>query len=74
MFFKHVDQSATKNEIKVALLEIAADNGESLSKSKADTLADKFKRGLFDPMLEKFIQYQDPTGETAVKRVMAVTV
>lgn len=70
MFFKHVDQSATKNEIKVALLEIAAENGETLSKSKADTLADKFKRGLFDPLLEKFIQYSDPTGEKAVSNAL----
>lgn len=74
MFFKHVDQSATKNEIKVALLEIAADNGETLSKSKADNLADKFKRGLFDPLLEKFIQYQDPTGEQAVSNTLKATV
>ncbi|MGO3150494.1 hypothetical protein ACTXJX_12695 [Glutamicibacter ardleyensis] len=70
MFFKHVDQSATKKEIKDALLDIAHENGEALSKSKADTLADKFKRGLFDPLLEKFIQYSDPTGEKAVSNAL----
>lgn len=71
MFFKDVDRSATKNEIKAALLDIAATNGELLSKSRADSLADKFKRGEFDPMLARFIQYSDITGETAAKNVDA---
>lgn len=73
MFFKSVDQSATKNEIRDALLMIATDNNETLSQSKANNLADKFKKGLYDPMLAKFIQYSDKTGEMAVKNVMAVT-
>lgn len=68
MFFKEVDRSAPKGAIKDALLMIAADNGEVLSKSRADMLADKFKRGMFDPMLARFIQYSDPTGETATTR------
>ena len=67
MFFKDVDRTATKNEIKEALLNIAADNGELLSKSRADVLADKFKRGDFDPMLARFIQYSDPVGEEATR-------
>lgn len=71
MFFKDVDRSATKNDIKAALLDIATQNGELLSKSRADTLADKFKRGEYDPMLAKFIQYSDPVGELATANVDA---
>ena len=71
MFLKSVDQAATKNEIRDALLTIATDNGETLSKSKANNLADKFKKGLYDPMLARFIQYSDPTGERAVKNILA---
>lgn len=71
VFFKDVDRSATKNEIKSALLDIAATNGEILSKSRADSLADKFKRGEFDPMLARFIQYTDNTGEEAAANVDA---
>ena len=69
MFFKDVDRTATKSSIKDALLTIAAENGELLSKSRADALADKFKRGEFDPMLAKFIQYSDLTGEMAARNV-----
>lgn len=68
MFFKDVDRAAPKNDIKDALIWIAAENGELLSKSRADALADKFKRGMFDPMLARFIQYSDPTGEEATRR------
>lgn len=71
MFFKSVDQSATKADIRDALLEIARENGETLSKAKAHNLATKFKQGAFDPLLIKFIQYSDPTGETAVNKVLA---
>lgn len=66
MFFKKVDQSATKNEIKLALLDFASENDTPLSKSKADALADKFKRGQFDPLLARFIHYNDSVGEEAV--------
>lgn len=71
MFFKDVDRSARKNDIRDALLTIAASNGEDLSKSRADVLADKFKRGEFDPMLLRCIQYTDNTGETATRNVDA---
>lgn len=71
MFFKDVDRSATKNEIKDALLDIAATNGELLSPSRADKLANKFKRGEYDPMLARFIQYSDPVGEEASSNVDA---
>ena len=71
MFFKDVDRTARKNDIRDALLNIAADNGEDLSKARADKLADKFKRGEFDPMLARFIQYSDPTGEAATRNVDA---
>jgi len=71
VFFKDVDRTARKNDIRDALLTIAADNGEDLSRARADKLADKFKRGEFDPMLARFIQYSDPTGEEAARKVDA---
>ncbi len=71
MFFKDVDRTATKNEIRDALAAYATSNGETLSKSTANNLADKFKKGVYDPMLARFIQYSDITGEQAVKNVMA---
>ena len=71
MFFKDVDRSATKNDIAAALLTIATENGELLSPARADKLANKFKRGEFDPMLLRFIQYADNTGETASANVDA---
>jgi len=65
VFFKEVDRTARKNEIRDALLDIARSNGEPLSDARANNLAIKFKKGLFDPDLARFIQYSDPTGETA---------
>ena len=67
MFFRYVDRTATKNEIADALQMIAAENGETLSDARADKLANKFKKGQFDPMLARFIQYSDPTGEEATR-------
>lgn len=64
------DRSATKNEIRDALLALAATNDHPLSRSRADYLADKFKRGLFDPELARVLSYSDPTGEIAVRNVM----
>lgn len=71
MFFKDVDRSARKNDIRDALLDIAASNGEELSPARANNLAIKFKAGTFDPMLARFIQYSDPTGEEAAATVDA---
>lgn len=67
MYLRYVDRTATKNEIRDSLLLIAHENGEQLSPARADKLANKFKKGLFDPDLAKFIQYSDPTGETAAR-------
>lgn len=64
MFFKFVDKSAPKNEIRDALLMIADENGEFLSKARADRLANRFKKGEYDPDLARFIQYADPVGES----------
>lgn len=66
MFFKAVDRLSTKNEIRDALLNIAAENGEALSRSKANNLADSFKKGHYDPDLMRFVNYSDPVGEEAV--------
>jgi hypothetical protein len=68
VFLRYVDRSATKNEIAAALKWEAADNGETLSDARADKLANKFKRGQFDPDLARFIQYSDPVGEEATSR------
>ena len=65
------DLTATKNEIRDALLDLAAIKDHPLSKARANNLADKFKRGLFDPELAYVLGHSDPTGETAVKNVMA---
>lgn len=71
MFFRSVDRTAPKSEIRDQLMWTAYDNGETLSKARADKLADKFKRGQFDPDLARFIQYSDPTGEEASSHVDA---
>ena len=69
MFLHPVDRTARKSDIKDALLVMAANEGQYLSDAKADKLANKFKKGEFDPLLARFIQYSDPTGETAAKNV-----
>ncbi len=71
MFFKAVDKSATKNEIRDALIWNANENREDLSPARADKLANKFKKGEFDPDLARFVQYSDPTGEHAVSNALA---
>ena len=68
MFFRYVDRTATKNDIAAALKNIATANNETLSDARADKLANKFKKGLFDPDLARFIQYSDPVGEEATRR------
>lgn len=68
----YVDPTATKNEIRDHLLVMAAEADHELSKSRANNLADKFKKGMFDPELAYVLGHQDPTGEEAVRRVMAV--
>lgn len=70
MFYVEVDRAATKNEIRDALYEIASEAGRPISEARADKLANKFKKGLFDPELEQVLQYQDPTGETAVANAL----
>lgn len=70
MFLMPVDRSATKNEIRDALLNLAAEAVQDLSPAKADKLANKFKKGLFDPILKSLLTYQDPTGDTATTNLM----
>lgn len=65
MFLKGFDRRATKNELRDALLEIAATNGAELSDAKADKLANNFKKGQYDPDLAYILDYDDTTGETA---------
>lgn len=68
-YCRYVDRSATKNEIRDALISIAAENGELLSQSRANNLADRFKKGKFDPELLCRLTYRDPTGEEAVRNI-----
>jgi hypothetical protein len=68
VFFRFVDHTAPKNEIRDQLIWTAYDNGETLSKARADKLATKFKRGEYDPDLARYIQWSDPTGEEATRR------
>ena len=65
-----VNPKDTKNKIRDDLMLMAAEQGEPLSKSRANNLADKFKKGLFDPELQRIINYSDPTGETATNNVL----
>lgn len=64
------DRTATKNEIKSALLDLAAQAGHPLSIAKADKLANAFKKGKYDAELQYILDYSDPTGETAVNNVL----
>lgn len=70
MFTAYVNPKMTKNQIRDGLLEMAHDAGQLLSKAKADKLANKFKKGLFDPELQKVLTYPDPTGETATRHTI----
>ena len=65
-----VNPKDTKNKIRDDLMLMAAEQGETLSKSRANNLADKFKKGLFDPELQRIINYSDPVGEQAVNNVL----
>lgn len=64
------DLTATKGEIRDALLDLAGAKDQPLSRSRADRLADRFKRGLYDPELAYVLDHADPTGETAVAHVL----
>lgn len=65
-----LDRAQTKNQIRDRLLVEAFWADHQLSKSRADNLANKYKKGLFDPELQRIINYSDPTGETATNNVM----
>lgn len=70
MFYKACDRSARKNDIRDWLEYLAEDAGLTVSRSKANRLAQKFKQGVFDPALVPVTMWADPTGETAVANVM----
>lgn len=73
MFFDsigHLDRSARKNEIRDELMFLAGEHSHPISKARAEKLADKYKRGLFDPELARVIAWSDPTGERAVENVL----
>lgn len=68
-----IDRSLTKNEIAEQLVQLAAVHGQILTPSRADKLANRFKKGQFDPELKSLLVYRDPTGDQAVARVLATT-
>lgn len=65
-----LSRSKTKNQIRDVLLLEAALADHPLSKSRANNLADKYKKGLYDPELQYILNFQDPTGEEAVNNVL----
>lgn len=65
-----LDRRGTKNELRDQLLALADGCGQPLSRSRANKLADKFKRGIYDPDLARVASYRDPTGEIAVNNVL----
>ena len=72
--FAGVDRADTKNTIRDTFLDNLTYMGVEVSRAKASKLADQYKRGRLDEMhpdLAKVISWSDPTGETAVKNVMA---
>lgn len=72
-FFAGVDRADTKNTIRDMFLENAAYLDLTLSRARAEKLADKYKRGRLDehdPDLMRVLDYSDPTGEMAVSWVM----
>lgn len=69
-----LDRRDTKNQIRDTLTENLAMLGMEVSRSRADRLANAYKRGRLDeldPELQRVIGYSDITGETAVRRVLA---
>lgn len=72
--FAGLDRRDTKNQIRDTLTENLAMLGMEVSRSRADRLANAYKRGRLDemdPELQRVIGYSDITGETAVRRVLA---
>lgn len=65
-----IDKSLPKNQIRDELLELASIADHSLSKSRANNLADKYKKGHYDPELEYLLTYQDPVGEAATNNAL----
>lgn len=65
-----IDRSMRKNDIRDYLLERAAVSDYPLSKSRANNLADKYKKGEYDFELDYILNYHDPVGEKAVNNVM----
>lgn len=72
-----VTRAMTKNQIRDEFLRVADLLKISLSQSRADYLANGYKRGKDidlltapNPEWKRIIDYSDPTGETAVNNVM----
>lgn len=72
-----VTRAMTKNQIRDEFLRVADLLKVELSQSRANNLADGYKKGKSielltapNPEWKRIIDYSDPTGETAVNNVM----
>jgi hypothetical protein len=66
----NIDPTTPAMQIVSFLMGNAEMAGVQMSFSKAQRIARKVQRGVFDPELARVIQYSDPTGEAAVREVM----
>jgi len=60
-----INRNATKNEIRDHLIALAAEQGITLSRSRADKHANKHKKGHLDSSPRGPLGGFDPTGRTA---------
>lgn len=60
-----INRNATKNEIRDQLIALAAEQGISLSRARADKYANKYKKGQLDTTARGPLGGFDPTGRTA---------
>ncbi|GEM_PF-3978272 len=72
-----VTRAMTKNQIRDEFLRVADLLNIGLSQSRANNLADGYKKGKSielltapNPDWKRVINYSDPTGETAVNNIM----
>lgn len=69
-----IDRSQTKNQIRDTLLALARMANHPLSKSRANNMADRYKKGEYDPEtldeLRYLLTYQDPVGEKATHNAL----
>ncbi|WP_394163359.1 hypothetical protein [Galactobacter valiniphilus] len=70
-----ISRSLTKNEIRDEFLRLADEQGRLLSRSRANNMADRYKRGriIHDSIHNELVDlchHSDPTGERAVHHLL----